>query len=316
MNEFTSLLEGVIVIIAIIFLTIILKKNGILKKEDSKFFANIVLKVTLPAIIFSTLALHTFNIDFLWMALIMAAIELLILGLAWGFATLLKFNSGEKGALMLVSAFGMTSMLGYPLIQQIFPHNPIAIEAAVVTSEFGVGLLLFILGPLIAMIYGDTDIQGSAISKSVKQFFTSPIFFALILGFGISFLPLNQSSFAIKTISNFLGVVGAANFLLVGFTVGLIIEIKKIEHIYLFIAVAILLKLIIKPVLAVVFTNSPEFTSMMREIVFIETALPSAILTVVFAKQYNCRPDLVSTSIMVTLALSTLTISVLFFTYF
>ncbi|NPD48237.1 MULTISPECIES: AEC family transporter [unclassified Lentimicrobium] len=316
MNETTSLLEGVLVIIAIIFLTTILKKFKILKKEDSKFFANIVLKVTLPAIIFSTLALHTFNVEFLWMALIMATIELLILGLAWLIASLFKFNSGEKGALMLVSAFGMTSMLGYPLIQQIFPGNAMAIEEAVVTSEFGVGLLLFILGPLIAMIYGDAAVKGSAISRSVKQFFASPIFFALVFGFGMSFLPINQTSFAFKTATNFLSIVGAANFLLVGFTIGLIIEFKRMSHVFLFMAIAVLLKLILKPVLAVVLTNSPEFTSMMREIVFIETALPSAILTAVFAKQYNCRPDLVSMAIMVTLVLSVISVSGLFVAFF
>jgi len=316
MNESTSLLEGVIVIIAIIFLTLILKKYGILKKEHSRFFSNIVLKVTLPAIIFSTLAVNAFNDDFLLMALIMAIIELLIIGLAWLIATILKFRKGEKGALMLVSAFGMTSMLGYPLIQQIFPANSMAIEEAVVTSEFGVGLLLFILGPLIAMIYGESEVQGKAISQSAKKFFTSPIFFSLVLGFAASFFSLPDSSFSFKTLTNFFDVVGAANFLLVGFTIGLIIEFKKINNIYLFVGIAVALKLILKPALAVLLTGFPEFTSMMREIVFIETALPSAILTAVFAKQYNCRPDLVSMAIMVTLVLSIGTVSGLFFAFF
>jgi len=316
MKESTSLLEGVIVIIAIILLTIVLKKYGILKKEQSRFFSNIVLKVTLPAIIFSTLAVNAFNDDFLLMALIMAIIELLIIGLAWLIATILKFRKGEKGALMLVSAFGMTSMLGYPLIQQIFPANSMAIEEAVVTSEFGVGLLLFILGPLIAMVYGDTTIKGKAITQSAKKFFTSPIFFSLVLGFAASFLPLPHSSFSFKTLTNFFNVVGAANFLLVGFTIGLIIEFKKMNNIYLFVGIAVVLKLILKPVLAVMLTGFPEFTSMMQEIVFIETALPSAILTAVFAKQYNCRPDLVSMAIMVTLVLSIGTVSGLFFAFF
>ena len=50
----------------------------------------------------------------------------------------------------------------------------------------------------------------------------------------------------------------------------------------------ILLKLIIKPLLAAWLSNTPQFTNMMSEIVLIETALPSAILVSVFAKQYNC----------------------------
>ncbi|PLX14351.1 MAG: hypothetical protein C0598_01515 [Marinilabiliales bacterium] len=316
MNESTSLLEGVIVIMAVIFLAILLKNFGILKKDNSKLFSNIVLKVSLPAIIFSTLAVNAFNKEYLWMALIMAVIEMVVIGLAWLIATILSFNRGEKGALMLVSAFGMTSMLGYPLIQQIFPGNSLAIEEAVVTSEFGVGLLLFILGPLIAMVYGDSEVRGRAISKSAVMFFTSPIFFSLVLGFAASFLPLPKSSFSFKVLTNFFDVIGAANFLLVGFTLGLIIELKKIHNIYLFIIIAVLLKLILKPVLAVVFTGFPEFTIMMREIVFIETALPSAILTAVFAKQYNCRPDLVTIAIIISLILSVGTLSSLFYVFF
>ena len=81
-------------------------------------------------------------------------------------------------------------------------------------------------------------------------------------------------------------------------------------------SIAVLLKLIVKPLLAVWFTGGPHFTEMMREIVLIETALPSAILTVVFAKQYNCRPDLVSMAIMVTLVLSVASVSLIFISFF
>jgi predicted permease len=103
---------------------------------------------------------------------------------------------------------------------------------------------------------------------------------------------------------------------MVAFTIGLIVEFKRINHLYLFIGIAVLLKLVLKPLLAVWFTNSSHFTDMMSEIVFIETALPSAILTAVFAKQYNCRPDLVSMAIMVSLVLSVITVSILFYTFF
>lgn len=312
MGTTLNLIEGVIMMLAIISLAFLLKKLSVLKKEDSMLFSKIVLQITLPAVIFSSLAMNYFNSEFLIMAAIMAVIEIIILIVAWLIASLLKFDNGEKGALLLVSAFGMTTMLGYPLIKQIFPGNTLAMEEAVVTSEFGVGLLLFILGPLIAMYYGDSKVEGKFIMKSIRKFFISPIFISLISGIAISFIPFNHSGQFFKPFIHFFQLIGNANLLMVAFTIGLVIEFKQIKNMYLFLILAVLLKLGVKPLLAVGLTNSNDFTQMMREIVLIETALPSAILTVVFAKQYNCRPDLVSMAIMVTLLLSIITVSAMF----
>ena len=307
-----GLIEGVVVMFAIISLAVLLKKIGILSKNDDQLFSRIVLQITLPAVIFSSLAVKQFDSEFLIMAAIMAAIEIGIIILAWSIASLLKFKRGEKGALILVSAFGMTALLGYPIIRQVFPGNALAMEEAVVTSELGVGLLIFILGPLIAEYYGESKVEGKSIIKSAKKFFISPIFISLIAGISFSFIPLKHDSELFSTFIRIFKLIGNANLLLVAFTIGLIIEFKKTKHIVLFVGIAVLLKLILKPLLAGWLTTNPQFTEMMSEIVFIETALPSAILTAVFAKQYNCRPDLVSMTIMVTLLLSVITVSGLF----
>ena len=307
-----SLLEGVIVMLAIIFLILWLKKIGFLKKEDSLLFSRIVLQVTLPALIFSSLVVKEFDDRFIKMAFIMSVVEVGMIFLAWALASLLKMKRDIKGALILVSAFGMTTMLGYPIIEQVFPNNPQAMEEAVVTSEFGVGLLLFIFGPLIAMYYGQTSILKRDIAQSVKKFFISPIFIALIAGIGSSFLPLNQDEAIFSTFLRIFKLIGQANLLMVTITIGLVVEFKPVKSLYLFLGVAAILKLGVKPLLALWLTHHPDFTLMMREIVVIETALPSAMLAAVFAKQYNCRPDLVSLAIMVTLVLCVVSLPVLF----
>ena len=312
MNTTQSLLEGVVVMLAIIAVMIWLKKIGFLKKEDSLLFSRIVLQLTLPALIFSSLVVKEFDDRFVKMALIMAVVEIGMIILAWALASLLKLKRDVKGALILVSAFGMTTMLGYPIIQQVFPNNSMAMEEAVVTSEFGVGLLLFIFGPLIAMYFGQTNIQKRDIAQSVKKFFVSPIFIALIAGIGFSFLPLNHDEAIFSTFIRIFKLIGQANLLMVTITIGLVVEFKTVKSLYLFLGMAVILKLGVKPLLALWLTHHPDFTDMMREIVVIETALPSAILTAVFAKQYNCRPDLVSLAIMVTLVLCVLTLPLLF----
>lgn len=316
MSTSVSLFEGVIVLIAIIALAVVLKRLGIIKKELSTTFSQLVLYITLPAVIFSSLALQKFDADFLIMSLVMALIEIGLLFIAWLIATLLKFPSGKKGALMLVSAFGMTAFLGYPIIQQAFPGNALAMEEAVITSEIGVGLLLFILGPLIAMHYGKKNVNGKALFSSTKKFFTSPIFFAIIAGIAMSFVPFDKDAVGFHIFFNLLRIIGDANMLLVAFTIGLIFEFKSMRSAMVFVGIAVILKLLLKPILSLWFMESGYFTEMMREIVFIETALPSAILTAVYAKQYDCEPELVSGTIMISLVVSIGSLSALFMIFF
>ncbi|MFA5419824.1 MAG: AEC family transporter [Bacteroidales bacterium] len=312
MNTDQNLIEGVVVMLAMISLIVWLKKMGVFKSEDSELFSRLVMHITLPALIFSSLAVKVFNDQYIKMAGIMALIEIAMISLAWFLANLFKIQRSEKGALMLVSAFGMTTMLGYPIIQQMFPNNAMAMEEAVITSEFGVGLLLFILGPLIAMHFGENIVQGRVIAKSVEKFFVSPIFISFIAGIGFSFIPIDHSNPAFNTFIHFFDFIGNANLFLVAITIGLIVEFKHVKKTYWFLGIAVILKLFLKPMLSVWLTNDPHFTQMMREIVVVETALPSAILTAVFAKHYNCRPDLVSLTIMVTLILSVLSMGVIF----
>ncbi len=312
MSTSHSLFEGVIVMLAIISLAAFLRKISVLKKDDSLLFSKIVMKVTLPALIFSSLAISDFHADFLRMALIMCAVEIAIILLAWLTAYLLGFDRGKTGALILASAFGMTTMLGYPLIRQVFNNDPMAMEEAVVTSEFGVGFLLFIFGPLIAMYFGESSVNRKDIGRSAARFFVSPIFIALLGGILFSFLKIDHENEISATFLKFFRLIGNANLLMVTFSIGLLIEFKAGQKVFLFLAMALLMKLVLKPLLAIWWTDNGNFTEMMRQIVVIETALPSAILGVVFARQYNCRPDLVSLAIMVSLALSVITVNLVF----
>ncbi len=312
MSTSHSLLEGVIVMLAIISLAAFLRKISVLKKDDSLLFSKIVMKVTLPALIFSSLAISDFHADFLRMALIMCIIEITIILLAWLTAHLLKFDRGKTGALILASAFGMTTMLGYPLIREVFNNNPVSIEEAVVTSEFGVGFLLFIVGPLIAMYFGESTVNRKDIGQSAARFFISPVFISLVAGILFSFLKIDHENEVSATFLRFFKLIGNANLLMVTFTIGLLIEYKSGQNVFLFLVLALIMKLILKPLLAIWWTDNGGFTDMMRQIVIIETALPSAILGVVFARRYNCRPDLVSLAIMASLVLSVITVNLIF----
>jgi len=311
MNITSSLIEGVITIFTVILVAVILKNIKLLKKEQSLLFCKVVVNVTLPALILVSLTGQSFNTTYLKMSLIMALVEIGCGFLAWAVALSLRLTRGETGALILVSAFGMSTMLGYPLISQAFPGNSQAMQEAVVTSEFGVGFLLFIFGPFIAMYYGGAGVVGNDILKSAGRFFISPVFVSLAAGVALSYLSFEQDNEVFIIGKKTINVIAEANTFIVALAVGLMIEVKVSVRHFLFLSLAVFLKLLVKPLLTYIAVDNPEFTLMMKEILIIETALPSAILGAVFARQYNCNPELVSTTVVVSLIVSVFTVPVL-----
>lgn len=316
MDTTSSLAAGVLTIFSVILLAVLLKKVKVLNKEHSMLFSKIVVKVTLPALIFSSLIGQSFDGSYLKMALVMVLVEIGIGILAWTIARSLRLSRAETGALILVSAFGMSTMLGYPLISQTFSGDLQAMQEAVVTSEFGVGFLLFIFGPLIAMYFGGSGVDNKIILRSAGRFIISPVFLSLVLGVAFSFISIQQTNEAYLIGSRVLDVIAQANTLMVAMAVGLMIEMKATGRHLLFFSLAVLLKLLIKPALTFLMIENTQFTEMMKEIIIIETAMPSAILGAVFARQYNCNPELVSTTVVVTLIVCVFTVPVLFFFLF
>ncbi len=311
-NSVHELARGVIIMLSLMLLASILKKFGLLSKSDSSVTSALVLKITLPAVIFSSLASHRIEADILMVSGIVAFSELICIVIAYLIARLLKFGRPETGALMLVSAFGMSTMLGYPLIREAFPGNITALQDAIVTSEIGVGLFLFISGPVIAMYFGENHVEGKAIRQSLNKFLLSPIFISIIAGIAVSFIGLPDKNEVIITISRLLKLIGNANLLLVAITIGLLLEIRNIKAHLTFLSIAIILKLVAQPLITYFLTESINVQDIARQVAFIETAMPSAILVALFAKKYNCKPELVSTTTLVTLIISLISVTLFF----
>lgn len=306
-----DLAKGVIIMTVLILLSALLRQAGLLRKSDSQLTGQLVLKVTLPAIIFSALAFHPIEIKLLGVSGIVMLAELFCLVLAYILSRILKLSKSETGALMLVSAFGMSTMLGYPLIRDAFPGNALALEYAIITSEIGVGLLLFIIGPVIASYFGKKDVNKQVFG-SVYQFIKSPIFISVVLGLLFPYVNLPKDNFAIDLLGRILTIIGHANQLIVAVTIGLLIEVRKFNTHITFLIIAVIIKLIIQPLFTYELTSLIDLEQIARQVSFVETSMPSAIVVAIFARQYDCEPELVSTTTLITLLLSLISVAIFF----
>jgi len=276
-------------------LALYLRRKGTLTEEHSLTFARIVTDVCLPAIIFVSLAKHSIQLDQIAPALAMLGLELFCIALAWTVSVLLKFNKTQQGAIVFCSAFGSSTFLGYSIILQMFPNTPEALSEAVLISEIGVGYPIFILGPILGAYFGSKELDTKLQWKASLNFFKSPVFFALLLGllWGNFQLP-GQENIFLAPLFQLCNVLAAALTPLAILSVGLMFKLPHLRKILVPLIIVILLKLIIKPLLASSLAIQFGFPELWKEVLVLLAAMPPAVLGTIFLKRYGGDASLAS----------------------
>ncbi|MCK5133373.1 MAG: AEC family transporter [Candidatus Sabulitectum sp.] len=308
MQEFHQLVNAILAIAMIYVIAMVLKYKKILKEEHSLTLARIVTDVFLPAIVFVSLAKQTLHPNQVEPALAMLGLELLFIALAWLLSSMLKFSRAQQGAIVFCSAFGSSTFLGYSIVLQVFPDNPEALSEAVLISEIGVGYPIFILGPILAAYFGSRKLKKSD-WKASFCFFRSPVFFALIAGLLWSILKIpGEENIYIAPIFRLGSVLSAALTPLAILSVGLMFKKPGFRTMVIPLGIVILLKLILKPLLASQLASWFGFPELWKEILVLMAAMPSAVLGVVFLRRYGGDASLASALLLVTTLVSSITL--------
>jgi predicted permease len=303
---YISLLESIAIILGLILIALILRKKGIVSEDHRPLFARLVTDFSLPALIFTGLARENFEEAELLAVGIAVAALLFCIALAWVAGRLLGLKAGRLGAFIMVASFGSSSTLGYALISQAFPNDPVALAEAIVISELGVGLFLFTLGVAVAMYFGQGK-KGS-FASGLRSFVKTPIIISLILGlvFSLLRLPLTNPVFDIPL--RVLDVIGGSLAIFVAFAIALMLRPISVRELGLLIVAAALIKLIAKPLIVFSMARVEDFPLTLMEILLVETAMPSGTVAAVLADRYGCDGSIASALVIATYALSLATI--------
>ncbi|MEA1891149.1 MAG: AEC family transporter [Campylobacterota bacterium] len=313
MNSYTDTFSSILVIVALISFISFLRHIGLFKQEDSGLFAKIILNITLPAVVFSILS-HSKTLvpEYLLIALFILISEVILLFLAWLIGKRLNISDAQLGTLMLSSAFGSSTLLGYVFIGQIFPSNEKALFEAVILSEIGVGIGFFTIGTMVAIYFGNSSSQKQTPLQSMIVFLKSPLFLSIIAGAIYSLSGLPTQGLFFKEFFSAIEIVAKSNTFFVMLIVGVSLRFNGISSILSLISVAVVLKLLLAPLLiwfSVVSTMN--LTPLQIEVAVLETAMPTAMMTVALAAKYGCDAQLASKLIFVSTIVSIVTITLI-----
>lgn len=289
------IIETVLAFAMVVLLNILLKERGILKGSDVGIFAKLLTQVVLPAVIFLQFlrnppsARHLLPI----LAMLLAGCGTLLA--AWGVGTLLGFSRARTGALMIVSAFGSSALLGYPLIRFTFPNDPQAMTEAILISELAVGLPIFTLCPLVAIHFGEHSESAGSIRSTVLHYFRSPIFIAVVLGLVVSQLHLPLASPFMQPLLQAASIIDGTLAGLACLILGLQLEIRSFKRLVPMVAISAVLQMGFQPFLAYGQAVLYHLGDLERQVLVLVAAMPSAVLGPVFAVRYKCEGELAST---------------------
>lgn len=237
--------------------------------------------------------------------------EIGLLLITWLIGRGLKLEKRRLGSLMLVSSFGSSAFLGYVLIGEIFPSNNLAISEAVIISELGVGVGLFTIGTMVTINFGqDSEVKQTPLD-SLIIFLKSPIFIAIVGGLGYSFLKLPLDTLWAKEIFGVLSYIARANTFFIVLTVGILLEFTNMRSIILLALIAIVLRLLLAPGIVFALASSITLEAWQLKVALLESAMPSAMLSVVLAEKYGCDAKLASKLVFITTIFSIFSITII-----
>lgn len=294
MNIQLQIFESVISFAVLVGIVYVLKTKKFFDENEGKSFSKLLIDLVLPVMIFFQLASHQISGNQFVLILIMLLSGIITIISAYFVAKLITKDKAKIGAFMISSGFGSSALLGYPLIKMVFPDNPEAMTDAVLISEIGVGLPLFIFGPLIAKWFGNTGVKEFRISGFLIPYFKSPVFFALILGIMFSFFNANFNYPVLEPVKSIAEILGNGVGLLSCVVLGLYLKPKSFKGTISLIIFSAVIEMGLQPLTTSLMADVFVVSEVNKKILVFISSMPAAILGTVFTVRYNCAPETAS----------------------
>jgi len=288
-------------IIASVVLVFILgysaKKLGILKQEQAPILNNVIIYLTLPALIFKGI----YTADLEGKLYLVAVISLLTTGFVMAIAFLisrfLKLEPQLAGTFMLVAAIGNTGYIAYPLLISLYGNT--GLVRGIFYDMFGTVIVILTIGLYICSVFGKSAEKPSII----RQLFSFPPIYGLFLGFILK--PFVLPEVLMRTVD----IVAAVTVGLILISVGLSLEpVKEARRYIPLLSLTFVLKLLISPFIVFLLAKIFPLDGLSVRASVLSASMPPALLTLVFGLKYGLDAGFLSSSIFILTIASAVTV--------
>jgi hypothetical protein len=276
------------------------KRVGVLSAKDDAVLNSVLINITLPAFIFVNTIGNPLDMSMIKTPALAILVEALIVALAYLIGRLLRLDRPTTGALMIVSAFGNTGYMGYPVAKAAFPDDGRGVLTAVLFDNFGMRAGLITVGVAIATSSAGAKFKWSSLTQFVK----TPLFPAMVLG-----LVFREAKLPALLMDS-LGYLAAATVPLSMISIGLNISATSLREYPAPLVAAVVLKMLLFPVLMWLLLDWADITGTVAQAAILESAMPSAVFSGVVVSKFGANGRFGAAAIFVTTLLSVIVVPV------
>jgi hypothetical protein len=209
---------------------------------------------------------------------------------------LLKLNKESLGGLILVCALGNTGFLGYPVIYGFYGTEGLT---RAIFCDIGSVFASLLFGTYVGLKFGNENSNNSIIYELLKF----PPLITGILSIVLVFFGFNVDSFPgfiIKT----LNYLSNATIPLIMLSLGLSLSPKSARFGAIYGVIASMVRMGIAPLLVFALSTIFLIDGLEKNVLILESAMPSAMMSLVFAVMYELDVKLVASACFITTVVS------------
>ena len=265
---------------------------------DIKSITTVAIYLLFPPLVFRTFYDNPLDLNYLYILLYSVALTGLLIIIIKAIGLWRKYPDDKQDALILSVGFMNNGNYGIPLV----------------LFAYGVGGLDYIVAIMIFHTVIQITVGGYYASKSttsLKSIFSNiakmPMMHAVYLGmiWGVFSLPMHDSMYGA------INLVADAAVPMVMLALGMQlaeIRVKNIE--WKLVSLGVFLRLVASPVIALLIVWHMPIDLLLKKIMILAAATPTAAISSLLAIQYDCNPQLVSAITLITTILSMVSILV------
>ncbi|MBW2989456.1 AEC family transporter [Candidatus Woesearchaeota archaeon] len=277
-------LQAVIPVFLIALLGFIIGK---LKKIDIQPMVDLIIYISAPCLIFSSITQSDVNLaDFMTIALAAVSIIIILASLTF---LILKLTGSKKTGLYLPMSIGNTAFLGYPVA--LFAFGMAGLSRAVVFDMMN-SLFIFSLGIYI--------IQHE---NKIKEVLKVPPVYAVVIGLIFNLFRIKTPGIIFRPIETIGMITVPLALLILGYK---LTEIRVSSAKTAFLAASF--KIIIGFLAALLIVNLFSITGLARNIIILLAAMPSPVMSMVLCQKYSRNPELVASVVFIGTLMSIISI--------
>ncbi|WP_230130071.1 AEC family transporter [Bacillus sp. CECT 9360] len=271
---------------------------------DTKGISTMALYLMSPVLVFRTFYTTEFKLEFVYMVVYTFGLCTALILVVYLISFLKKYSMSETCGMILASSFMNNGNYGTPVVFLLF--GAVGLDYAIVLMVVQ-QLLMCTVGVYYA---AKGSPEGNGVRSAINAVKRMPIVYGAMAGFVFQYIHIPLSAPVLSAVD----LVADATIPTIMLTLGMQlanISIKQIEKSK--ISISLILKLAISPVIAYFITLFLPVDEMVKQIMIVMAAMPTAANTTMYALQFNTEPDFVSSATFISTTLSLATLPIVFF---